>query len=97
MLLAGYETTSSTIGNACYLLSHPQNKAALDSLMAEVDSLDLSADIKEVLGLPYLEAVIKETLRVMPPAHVTAREASREMEIGGESLAFHLKVNLCID
>lgn len=83
MMLAGFETSSSTIANACYLLSHPDNKAALNALTSEVDNLGKHADPEQILSLPYLDAAVKETLRLMPPAHVTAREASRDMFVGG--------------
>ena len=97
MMLAGYETSSSTIANACYLLSHPDNKAALSALTSEVDSLDKHADPEQILSLTYLDAAVKETLRLMPPAHVTAREASRDMMVGGgmpETLVFSLSCAL---
>jgi cytochrome P450 len=86
MILAGTETSSSTIANACHLLAHPQNRSAQARLVTEVDSLGAAvggAKPEAVVQLPYLDAVIKETLRVLPPAHVTAREAPRPMDIGG--------------
>ena len=83
MMLAGFETSSSTVANACYLLSHPDNQAALSDLRKEVSSLDKHADPEQILSLTYLDAAVKETLRLMPPAHVTAREASRDMVVGG--------------
>ena len=85
MMLAGFETSSSTIANACYLLSHPDNKAALTALTNEIDSLGEQAKPGQILSLPYLDAVVKETLRLLPPAHVTAREAPRDMQVGGRS------------
>ena len=83
MMLAGYETSSSTIANACYLLSHPDNRAALIALRAEVDSLEEPAASEQILNLTLLDAAVKETLRLMPPAHVTAREAPKAMSVGG--------------
>lgn len=83
MMLAGFETSSSMIANACYLLSQPHNKAVLDCLQSEIRVLDPSPTPEQILALPFLDAVLKETLRILPPAHVTAREAPKEMIVGG--------------
>ena len=84
MLLAGYETSSSTIANASYLLSHPHTVSTLECLKAEVNGLCPEPDPGDVIRLPYLDAVLKETLRILPPAHVTAREAPKTMTVGGK-------------
>lgn len=84
MILAGFETSSSLIANACYLLSHPNNTAVQDAANAECDSLEKHASAEQILALPYLDAVIVEALRLMPPAHVTAREAQKDLTVGGE-------------
>ena len=86
MLLAGFETSSSTIANTCYLLSHPTNQAAQARLRSEIDASESDATSEQVLALPFLDAAIKEALRILPPAHVTAREAPKEMIVGGTSL-----------
>lgn len=88
MVLAGTETSSSTIANACHLLAHPHNRAAQAQLLAEIEAArtaeyGVGVSPEAVLQLPYLDAVVKETLRVLPPAHVTAREAPRDMNVGG--------------
>lgn len=78
MVLAGYETSSSTLAFACYLLARPENRAMQLTLAKEVATA--KADI---MTLPYLDAVVKETLRVLPPAHLTVRRAHRELDVGG--------------
>ena len=72
LLLAGHETTATSIGWAFErLLRAP---AALERLTAEVRS--------EGRG-PYLDAVIKETLRVRPVVTEVFRAPSQRTELGG--------------
>ncbi len=73
LLFAGYETTSVTMTYVLYLLSkHPDVE---------------SRCIKEIRSNPsqlvYLEAVIKETLRLFPPVVSTTRSLEREVRFGG--------------
>jgi cytochrome P450 len=72
ILLAGHETTATSIGWAFErLLRHP---AALERLTAEVDDGD---------GSDYLDAVIKETLRVRPVVTEVFRAPTGRTELGG--------------
>lgn len=63
-LLAGYETTSSLLTFACFELA--RNKDLQDRLRQEVTENDIE-DYQIINELPYLDAVIKETLRMYPP------------------------------
>jgi cytochrome P450 len=87
MLLAGHETTALALTHALHMLArHPE--AAL-RLRAELDELlngrpPTAADLAE---LPYLDAVIRETLRLYPPAFALGREASEHFELGGYEIA----------
>ncbi|HEY0671523.1 MAG TPA: cytochrome P450 [Longimicrobiales bacterium] len=83
LLLAGHETTALALSWTLYLLAlHP-----------EVDAR-LFAELQEVLGgrpptpadmprLPYTENVIREGMRIFPPAYGIGREAVEACEIGG--------------
>lgn len=68
--IAGAETTSSTITFALLLLVH--NDQARKTLMKELDeaypSKDDAITTDTAKSLPYLQAVIYETLRLMPPS-----------------------------
>lgn len=76
LLFAGHDSTGSAISWCYYLLS--KNPSALEKLVQEHDSI-FGTDIKVVSDLikensillnqlPYTTAVIKETLRLFPPA-----------------------------
>ena len=75
-LFAGHDSTSSTICYAFHLLS--KNQASLEKIRAEHDRV-LGTDVssawslleahpKVLASLPYTTAVVKETLRLFPPA-----------------------------
>ena len=49
----------------------------------ELDALQHELQIADLTGLPYLDAVYKESLRLLPPGHVTAREAGEGQTLGG--------------
>jgi cytochrome P450 len=73
-LLAGIDTTSDTLMFAIWALSRPENKVYQEKLIQEVDAIrdtDCNEDgnpLAEVADrLPYLDAVLKETLRLYAP------------------------------
>ncbi|KXJ87268.1 putative benzoate 4-monooxygenase cytochrome P450 [Microdochium bolleyi] len=72
--LAGIDTTSDTLMFAFWVLSLPENKKYQDMLIAEVDELNADScndegipTVQAVDKLPFLDAVIKETLRLYAP------------------------------
>lgn len=83
MLLAGHETTALALSWAWFLLaSHPD---AQEKLHHEVDQvlagrLPTAAD---AALLPFTNNVVKETIRLYPPAWIITRMASEQVEIGG--------------
>ena len=69
LMLAGHETTATAIAWALYWTHrHPEIKA---KLQAEIASLGADPDPMELVKLPYLDAVCKETLRIYPVAMLT--------------------------
>jgi len=73
-LLAGVDTTSDTLMFLIWALSLPENKRYQEKLVEEMTAMPPSAfdsrgvPTVEVTGkLPYLDAVIKETLRLYAP------------------------------
>ncbi|UYV82548.1 CYP3A4 [Cordylochernes scorpioides] len=80
--IAGYETTASTLSHCAYLLA--LNPECQDRLAAEVTRAgrDVSLDYDSVKNMPYLEAVVAETLRMYPPASRTERESVEAYKLG---------------
>lgn len=65
LLVAGHETTASSLTWAFYWIHHlPEVKA---KLLAELDAVD-SQDLTTISKLPYLNGVCAETLRIYPIA-----------------------------
>jgi cytochrome P450 len=87
LFLAGHETTATTLMWTLYALSeHPEVEARL---MEELDRvLEGRAPTVQDLGqLEYTEMVIKESMRMYPPAWQTSREALEDVTIGGYTVA----------
>ncbi|KAF7300112.1 hypothetical protein MKEN_01334400 [Mycena kentingensis (nom. inval.)] len=73
-LVAGHETTSTAVSWALYALSlapHIQAKLRAELLGLETDS----PTMEELNALPYLESVVRETLRLYAPVPSTGRMA----------------------
>jgi cytochrome P450 len=84
LMFAGHDTSTSTLTFFVYELA--RNPHALSRLHAEQDEvLGGSPPSPAQLhgGLPYLDMVLDETLRLYPPAWVGPRRAVREFEFGG--------------
>lgn len=86
LLIAGHDTVTALMAWALYALAkHPH---ALAQARAEVESVlhgePPTAD--SVQRLHFLERVIKETLRLYPPIHVSNRLAARDLEFTGRHI-----------
>ena len=86
LFLAGHETTALTLTHALYLLGkHPE---VMRRMRAEIDDvlggrLPTQADVPKLV---YTDRVIKESMRLYPPAWITGREIAKEISIGGRKL-----------
>ncbi|XP_037070734.1 cytochrome P450 3A19-like [Pollicipes pollicipes] len=81
---AGYETTSTALAFTSHLLARHQavQSRLYDEIAANVPaSGDL--DYEAVLGLPYLEMVIQESLRLYPPVEKFGRQSNATTEVQG--------------
>ncbi|MGF1488766.1 MAG: cytochrome P450 [Prochloraceae cyanobacterium] len=85
LLFAGHETTASALAWLFYWIHYlPEIK---DKLLFELDSIGDSSDYKEINNLPYLDAVISETLRIYPiVAGTFSRIVTKPMSIMGYDL-----------
>ncbi|MEA5593547.1 cytochrome P450 [Rivularia sp. UHCC 0363] len=82
ILLAGHETTATTLSWAFYEIS--RNPDVIEKLQMELESLGENPNPMEITKLPYLSAVCQETLRMYPVLPVLfPRIAKSPIEIGG--------------
>ncbi len=81
MLFAGHETTANSLAWAFYWIHYyPEVK---QKLIAELNSLAPNTDPVTVAKLPYLSAVVSETLRIHPVVLFTGRQLKKPMEVMG--------------
>lgn len=78
LLLAGYETTSISLTWALIELARkPEKQQKLRDELAQFVGTDPSFDQLSI-GLPYLDAVVQEVLRLHPPVTQTTRIAAED-------------------
>ncbi|GAA0690082.1 cytochrome P450 [Kitasatospora atroaurantiaca] len=82
-LLAGHETTATSLTFALHLLGrHPEEQKRAREEIEEVLG-DRRPEAGDLERLPYLTRVLKEAMRLYPAAGVIGRRAVAECEIGG--------------
>ncbi len=86
MLIAGHETVGLTLMFALYLLAH--HPEVDKNVRHEIDHVlgGRRATPADLESLPLTMQVMKETLRIYPPAWMTARVLIEETELGGYRL-----------
>lgn len=83
LFVAGHETTALTLAWTWYLLSeNPEAEAKLHEELKQVLG-GRSPEPADIERLPYLHAVVQESLRVYPPAYIMARTSIAATNIGG--------------
>ncbi|PSB03149.1 cytochrome P450 [Merismopedia glauca] len=81
MLFAGHETTANSLAWAFYWLHYLPEIG--QKLRLELNSLDKNADGNTINKLPYLNAVVSETLRLHPVVAFVNRQLKVPFEIMG--------------
>jgi cytochrome P450 len=86
LFLAGHETTSNALTWTWYLLSqHPEVEAKLHDELTIVLGGRVPT-LNDLAQLKYTEMVVKESMRLYPPAWGISREPVEDVEIGGYTL-----------
>lgn len=83
LFLAGHETTALLLSWAWYLLA--ENPSVEAKLQAELTAV-LGGRTPTMVDLPalkYTDQIIKEVLRLYPPAYAMGRQALQDIELGG--------------
>lgn len=88
ILLAGIDTSSITIFSTLLMLAiHPKHQ---DLVVAELRSIFDDADCEvmphHLANMNYLERVIKESLRLFPPAPFIGRKCSADVELAAGTI-----------
>lgn len=82
VLLAGYDTTKTTLSWCLYLLGHHQSiqqrlHEEIRQFLDQLNERQEEITIMNMKGLKFLESCIYETLRLYPPGVVIGRRARR--------------------
>lgn len=87
LFVAGHETTAAVLTWACYLLS--QHPAIAQQLYEQIDQVLDGQPITfdKLAELPLLEAVVKETMRLYPPAFSFGRTVMEPFTANGITFA----------
>ncbi len=83
IFVAGHETTANALSWTWYLLAgQPEAEARLLAELEEVLG-ERAPTVEDLPRLRYADAVIKESLRLYPPAWAFGREAVKDCEVDG--------------
>ncbi|KAI9496805.1 cytochrome P450 [Zychaea mexicana] len=99
---AGHDTTSHSLAFCLYELAANQDvqeKARQESFAVFGDELiDVSPTLEDCKKLPYIDQIIKETLRMHPPFNeINPRIAEEDLELGGTLIPKGTMVNIDIE
>ena len=85
LFLAGHETTSNALTWALYLLArHPELRARAEAEAAPLVRRGKPLAMDDLKALPFNLAVLKEAMRLYPPAYIIGRLATRNVLVPGE-------------
>jgi cytochrome P450 len=83
LFLAGHETTALALSWAWYLLSeNARTEICLHEELGRVLG-GRTPQVEDLERMPYLDAVIRESLRLYPPAYLLGRSAIAPVVVGG--------------
>jgi cytochrome P450 len=83
LFFAGHETTANALSWTWWLLdAHPEAEARLAAEVAASPSAG-APTLDDLARMPYLDAVLMESMRLMPPAWIIGRESTEALSIGG--------------
>lgn len=92
MLIAGHDTSTAMLSWTLYLLgAHPESLAQAQAEVEEVCGQERPT-AEMVAHLPFIEQVIKESLRLYPPIHVGNRFAAEDIDLQGYTIPEQTRV-----
>ena len=86
IFLAGHETTAIAMSWTFYLLA--EAPAVEEKLLAELQAVlgGRAPQMSDLPNLKFTEQIIKEAMRLYPPAYAIGRQAREDFELGGYRL-----------
>lgn len=98
-MFAGHDTTTIAVSWALFLLgNNPQQQSELSRELSEVfDPPDRPITMDDLKNLPYLDMVLKETLRLYPSAPSISRTLSTPITLDDYSIPAGTSVKIHID
>ncbi|WP_304454015.1 cytochrome P450 [Nocardiopsis sp. YSL2] len=95
LLLAGHETTASTLSWALYLVD--RNPGTAERLAEEAVRVlgDRAPTYEDLHGLTFTTAVVQEAMRLYPPVWILPRKALADDEVGGYHVPAGADVLIC--
>lgn len=86
-IIAGYDTTANTLGNASFLLAkHTQEQELLREELRKAIAEHGSLTYQAIMEAKYLDGCVSESLRIYPPAHITERACTKPYVLPGTDL-----------
>lgn len=86
LFVAGHETTANALAWSFYLVA--QHPAVEAKLLAELAPLQGNPpSLRDLAQLPYSEQVVKEAMRLYPPAGGITRQPIHDIQLGGYPIA----------
>ncbi|XP_042196880.1 cytochrome P450 3A8-like [Callorhinchus milii] len=86
-IFAGYETTSNTLSHVSYYLAtNPDVQTKLQQEVDETFPNKATPTYDAVMQMEYMEMVISETLRLIPPAPRLDRQCKKDIQINGVTI-----------
>nr|AFM90421.1 cytochrome P450, family 3, subfamily A, polypeptide 4 [Callorhinchus milii] len=86
-IFAGYETTSNTLSHVSYYLAtSPDVQTKLQQEVDETFPNKATPTYDAVMQMEYMEMVISETLRLIPPAPRLERQCKKDIQINGVTI-----------
>lgn len=93
---AGHETSTNALAWTLFLLAmHPDVASELTGELRSVLKGD-APTVEQLAQLPLLDAVVKESLRILPPVPLHPRIVAEDMELGGHYLPKYTELFLSI-
>ena len=92
-MFEGHDTTTSGISYCLYLLArhaNVQQRAFNEVIEVLGEDREKSITMRDLQDLKYLEAVIKESLRMYPPVPMIGRQITEDTKIGWFLIRFYI-------